>query len=81
MLTVGRVRTGGYLDEAEFANDSLTAAQLVDIAGDLELIERGANTVSGVFWRLANDGHAGDALAFALANRERDDVDVETTEQ
>ena len=45
---VGRVGAGGDLDEAELADDGFGAADLVDVDGDLELVERGADAVGGV---------------------------------
>ena len=72
---------GGDLDEAELADDGIGAADLVDVDGDLEFVERGADAVGGVVGRLADDGHAGDVGALGLADGERDDVDVETAEE
>ena len=69
------------LEEAELADDGIGAADLVDVDGDLELVERGADAVGGVVGRLADDGHAGDVGALGLAYGERDDVDVETAEE
>ena len=60
VLAVRGVGAGGDLDEAELADDGIGAADLVDVDGDLELVERGADAVGGVVGRLADDGHAGD---------------------
>ncbi len=70
-----------YLEEAELADDSIGAADLVDVDSDLELIERRADTVGRVVGRLADDGHAGDVGSLTLAYGERDDVDVESAEE
>jgi len=69
-----RVARGrGYLEEAELADDGIGAADLVDVDGDLEFVERGADAVGGVVGGLADDGHAGDvgALGFAYGERDR----------
>ena len=81
MEAVGLVGAGGDLDEAELADDGLGAADLVDVDGDFELVERGADAVGGMLVRLADDGHARGVGALRLADRERDDVDVETAEE
>jgi hypothetical protein len=78
---VGGIGAGGDLDEAELADDGFAAGELVDVAGDLELVEGGADAVGGVLGCVADDGHAGDALALGLAYGEGDDVDVETAEE
>src|SRR5207248_2204616 len=78
---VGLVWAGGDLDEAELADDALAAADLVDVDGDLELVERGADAVRGGVGRLADDGHARGVGALGLAYGERNDVDVETAEE
>ena len=77
----GCVGAGGDLDEAELADDGFGAVDLVDVDGDFELVERGADAVRGVLGRLADDGHARDVGALGFADRERDDVDVETAEE
>ena len=57
------------------------AADLVDVDGDFELVERGADAVGGGVGRLADDGHARGVGAFGFADGERDDVDVEAAEE
>src|SRR5207253_10119841 len=56
-------------------------ADLVHVDGDLELVERGADTVRGGVGRLADDGHARGVSALGFADGERDDVDVEPAEE
>jgi len=75
------VGTGGDLDETELADNALAAADLVDVDGDFELVERGSDAVRGGVGRLADDGHAGGIGALGLAYGERDDVDVEAAEE
>ena len=60
---------------------AFAAAYLVDVDGDLELVERGANAVGGMLRRLADDGHARGVGALGLADRQRDDVDVEAAKE
>ncbi len=72
---------GGDLDERELADDGGVALDLVHIARDLELVERGLDAGGGVLRRLGDDGHARDVVALAMAHGERDDVDVETAEE
>lgn len=79
--TMGGLRADGDLDEAELADDGLGAVDLIDLAGDFELIERGADAVRGVFRRVADDGHAGHVLALGFANGEGGDVEVKPAEE
>ena len=76
---------GGDLDEAELADDGLGAGDLVDVLGDLELVEGGADAVGDVgvgVGGFADDGHAGGVGALGFADGERDpNVDVEAAEE
>jgi hypothetical protein len=81
LQAAGRGGAGGDLDEAELADDGFAAADLVDIVGDFELVEAGADAVRGGLGRLADDGHARGVWLLALADRERDDVDAETAKE
>jgi len=72
---------GGDLDEAELADDGFGAADLVDVDGDFELVERGSDAVGGGLGGLADDGHARGVWLLALADGERDDVDAETAKE
>jgi len=72
---------GGDLDEAELADDGFGAADLVDVLGDFEFVERGSDAVGGMLGGLADDGHAGGVGAFGFADGEGDDVDVEAAEE
>src|ERR1700733_8007037 len=78
---VGFIGAGGDLDEAELADDAFAAADLVDVDGDFEFVERGADAVGGSIGGLADDGHARGVGALRLAYGERNDVDVETAEE
>ena len=68
VLAEGVRGAGGDLDEAELADDGFAAAYFVDLDGDLELVERGADAVGGVLGSFADDGHAGDVGALGFAD-------------
>ena len=77
----GLAGAGGDLDEAELADDGFGAADLVDVDGDFEFVERGLDAMGGGLWCLADDGHAGGVGALGFADRQGDDVDVKAAEE